>query len=60
MLMPRRHTIQTSATTDQNGNKVYRFGFNGMESDFEMKIDTIDKVVFGKGGDDNKVIPHKK
>lgn len=35
--MPGRHTIQTSADTDENGNPVYRYGFQGQETDFEVK-----------------------
>ena len=38
--MPNRHTVQTSSDIDQNGNKVYRYGFNGMESDFEVNNTT--------------------
>jgi len=34
--MPNRHTVQTSSDIDQNGNKVYRYGFNGMEKDDEV------------------------
>ncbi len=36
-LMPGRHTVQTSSDYDANGNKIYRYGFNGKESDFEAK-----------------------
>ena len=35
--MPNRHTVQTSSDYDANGNRVYRYGFNGHESDFEVK-----------------------
>ena len=35
--MPNRHTVQTSSDYDANGNKIYRYGFNGKESDFEVK-----------------------
>lgn len=35
--MPNRHTVQTSSDYDANGNKVYRYGFQGQETDFEVK-----------------------
>ena len=35
--MPSRHTVQTSSDIDANGNKVYRYGFQGQETDFEVK-----------------------
>ncbi len=36
-LMPNRHIVQTSSDYDANGNKVYRYGFQGQETDFEVK-----------------------
>ena len=34
--LPGRHTVQTSSDYDANGNRVYRYGMNGQESDFEI------------------------
>lgn len=45
--MPNRHTVQTSSDYDANGNRVYRYGFNGMESDFEAKNVTGGSYDFG-------------
>ncbi|MDT8412961.1 MAG: hypothetical protein RQ875_10890 [Vicingaceae bacterium] len=34
--LPRRHTVQTSSDYDANGNRVYRYGIQGWEKDFEI------------------------
>ena len=44
--MPSRHTVQTSSDIDANGNKVYRYGFQGQETDFEVKNVTGGSVNF--------------
>lgn len=44
--MPGRHTVQTSSNYDANGNKVYRYGFQGQETDFEVKNITGGSVNF--------------
>lgn len=44
--MPNRHTIQTSSDYDANGNRVYRYGFQGQETDFEVKNITGGSVNF--------------
>ncbi|MBL1232872.1 MAG: hypothetical protein COA31_009140 [Flavobacteriales bacterium] len=46
-LLPNRHTTQTSSDYDQNNNRVYRYGFNGMEKDFEVKNVTGAHYDFG-------------
>src|SRR5690606_4206223 len=46
-LLPNRHTTQTSSDYDQNNNRVYRYGFNGMERDFEVKNVTGAHYDFG-------------
>ncbi|MBL1231545.1 MAG: hypothetical protein COA31_002390 [Flavobacteriales bacterium] len=34
--LPGRHTVQTSSDYDANGNRVYRYGYQGSEKDFEI------------------------
>ncbi|MBL1231536.1 MAG: hypothetical protein COA31_002345 [Flavobacteriales bacterium] len=34
--LPGRHTVQTSSGYDANGNRVYRYGYQGSEKDFEI------------------------
>jgi RHS repeat-associated protein len=46
-LMPGRHTITTSSEVNEHAEKPYRFGFNGMEKDFEVKRNTGSHYDFG-------------